>query len=82
MSALLPAGAQSAYERLAECAWATNTPAMALIDGTGIVAVPDVVLIECEAQGEHAPETFRLRRWDGRETAFYVVAITDVVVAR
>jgi hypothetical protein len=62
---------RTAYEQLADIAISANSIAEGLFDGTPVMAVPDVILLEYAAQGLSLPNAPRVRREDGREVAYY-----------
>lgn len=55
------------YEGLADAALAQGQ----IVGACGVLAVPDVILVEGHANGLTAPQTFILVRPDGRYVAFF-----------
>lgn len=72
MTATLPTSIDEACAfTLADKVFATGNPMACEVHG--IVVVPDLVVLEGIANGETQPDTWRLRRHDGREVSIFAL---------
>jgi len=72
VSATLPASIDEGCAfALADKVFATGEPLAC--ESCGIIMVPDMVVLEGIANGETQPNTWRLRRADGREVSIFAL---------